>query len=319
MKKELRDLIKIAQQFRGRPDLVQGAGGNLSVKLNPTTMLIKASGLRFSELKDQRGFVAVNYAMLRARYAKNRRFDEKQESQFLLRCANSSSGKNAPRPSMEAGFHAFLGRYVLHTHSVYANTLNCSRGGRKIALALCRDLGIDAAALNYYHPGPDLAAAVHQLADERATLPTVIFLGNHGLVISGDTAKEVVALHQKVNTGIKRALKLDKYPLVGIRAGSLGFTSKHLRGVNSAKLKKLVLFPDQAVFCANEIKRHKTGRPTYATKRGEAMVMEEIINAWSYILRSIPRHKWSPLILDRSAIQYLTNMEAEKHRKKIAS
>lgn len=312
MKKELRGLINIARVLSNRPDLVQGAGGNLSVKLDAKRMRIKASGFMFDELSEKHGFVTVDYTKLRARYARVKKFDEKKESAFLVSCAEGVGA----RPSMEAGFHAFLGRYVLHTHPVYTNVLVCAKGGESIALGIAKHIGIHAAYLPYANPGPELAAAISVLIKKNKKIPSVIFLGNHGLIVSGNTADEVLKLHEKINNEMRDLLQLAKYPRVGIKAEGKNFRSKYLQGMSVAALKKTVLFPDQAVFCADAKKIViKNGEVVYHTHEKEARVLEELLHAWSYIVRSITKLNMKPLTLSTSVVRYLTNMEAEKHRK----
>ena len=101
MKKELTELSMIAADFSA-PDAVQGSGGNLSVKTGAGTMIIKASGMRFSELSPQKGFVEINYPMLAERYGKlaepDRESGEKKEAEFLLSCRLAGGDF---RPSME--------------------------------------------------------------------------------------------------------------------------------------------------------------------------------------------------------------------------
>jgi len=314
MKKESRELINIARVLSDRPDLVQGAGGNLSVKLDTKRMLIKASGFMFDELSETKGFVVVDYKKLHTRYSTKKAFNEKKESEFLLSCAENTN----TRPSMEAGFHAFLGKYVLHTHPVYTNVLSCAKDGERIALGIAEHIGIDAAFLKYANPGPELAVAVAGLVKKRSRAPSVIFLGNHGLIVSGKTVSEVLALHERINKEMRDLLQLTKYPRVGIKAEGKNFKSKYLRGVSLVALKKTVLFPDQAVFCADSGKIGIVrGEVVYRTSEKEARVLEELLHAWSYILSSIKKLNMTPLMLNARIVRYLTHMEAEKHRKNV--
>lgn len=320
MKKDLRGLIKIAKQIGKRPDFVQGAGGNLSVKLDNSLMLIKASGLRFNELSEEKGFIKVDYIKLRKRYTKRSAINEKEEADFLLNCSINKNEEKKSRPSMEAGFHAFLGKYVLHTHSAYVNVLTCAKDGKKILFGIFEHLGIDVVFLDYVNPGPELAIAIGRLMKRRAMPPKIIFLTNHGLIISGDSAGEVLDLHEEANKEIKKMLNLPKYPHIGIRVDEQGFKSKYLHDINKKMLKEIVLFPDQAVFCINnkKIETNEKSEIVYTTHKKEALAIEEIINAWNYILYSLARLNLSPITLNSSVVRYLTNMEAEKHRKKIS-
>jgi len=320
MKKKLQSLIEIAEQIGRYPDFIQGAGGNLSVKINDKQMLIKASGLRFNELGGTHEFALADYKKLCLRYGgKKSFFNEKEEAKFIAGCSNGI------RPSMEAGFHAFLGTYVLHTHSVYSNIISCAVGGEKIAMKICRDLGIRAAFLDYINPGPDLAFAMGKLIKKHLAIPSVIFLANHGLVISGNTAKEVLTIHKKLNDGIKRELKLSSYPRVGIKMFGKIFKSKYLSKFNGLEFKRKILFPDQVVFCDSVSLSGKKSdgakiqidsrEVLYNMGRREAIATEEILNAWNYIFTSIRHRKMRVRVLPASSVEYLKNMESEKHRK----
>jgi rhamnose utilization protein RhaD (predicted bifunctional aldolase and dehydrogenase) len=53
-------LLSLTQPFVNRPDLIQGPGGNTSVKDEEGNMIIKASGYRFEEITEESGFSIVN-------------------------------------------------------------------------------------------------------------------------------------------------------------------------------------------------------------------------------------------------------------------
>ena len=60
-KSELEKLVKISQAVGNSPDLIQGGGGNTSVKLDDKLMAVKASGYRLNQITENEGFVVVNY------------------------------------------------------------------------------------------------------------------------------------------------------------------------------------------------------------------------------------------------------------------
>ena len=64
-------LASISSFAGNRFDLVQAGGGNSSVKLDDQQMLIKASGISLSEVKKDKGYVAVNYPLIRRSIADN--------------------------------------------------------------------------------------------------------------------------------------------------------------------------------------------------------------------------------------------------------
>ena len=43
---------------------------------------------------------------------------------------NTFQTESTGRPSIETGFHSYLGKFVIHTHSVFTNILNCSVEGK---------------------------------------------------------------------------------------------------------------------------------------------------------------------------------------------
>ena len=110
----------MSRRFGHDPLLVQAAGGNISVKSDPHRMLIKASGVRLSDLNARAGWAsgdpdALRRGLTRIRSIRSGRCREKAYASLLGRAS-----KNPPwRVSMEAGFHvAIKERYVAHLHSV---------------------------------------------------------------------------------------------------------------------------------------------------------------------------------------------------------
>ena len=57
---ELTPLITIAHQYGSNPTHIQGGGGNISQKISPTTMLVKASGFRLNDITATHGLVPVD-------------------------------------------------------------------------------------------------------------------------------------------------------------------------------------------------------------------------------------------------------------------
>jgi rhamnose utilization protein RhaD (predicted bifunctional aldolase and dehydrogenase) len=292
MKKRLSELVAIAGACAGE-DLVQGSGGNLSVKLSGEMMLIKASGFRFSELRPERGFVVLRCGDIRERYGKisepDRRDGEKNEADFLLSCR---CGGEILRPSMEAGFHAFLGEYVLHTHSVYANTLNCTVSGEDIIRKIFAASELKAEFLPYFHPGAELAIAVRKLV-QGVGIPDVIFLQNHGMIVSASSAEKVLSAHTEANDRIRSFLGLKAY--FAAKTGFVEATAGDTRYAEEA------LFPDQVIFDNGADVSSDFGR--------------EILGARAYILSAIKEIGAEPRFLSAEAVVYLRNMETEKHRK----
>lgn len=175
--------------------LVQAGGGNASIKsADGRRMWIKASGLRLADVHEDAGHVALDLVGLRASL--------QALAQAALPPADAAlaagrdllaavQGPGALRPSLEAGFHAVLGRVVLHTHPIALNAFACLADG---AEQLARCLGRPIPSVPACLPGWPLCAAVQ--AARVGLLPDgaeELLLGNHGWVVAGPDAALVLA------------------------------------------------------------------------------------------------------------------------------
>lgn len=196
---ELVELIEISQAVGRDPDLVQGGGGNTSVKsADGTVMYIKTSGTLLADMNAERGWaqlslpetLAVMQPGLADLPAAER---EARVLQQLQLCVVRPFGA---RPSVESNLHALLGRVVIHTHPVGLNVLLCSRASRARLGALIRDvLGEEHGEplhVPYVDPGYTLAARVAveiaAYSRQHGKLPTIVTLENHGLFVAANTA-----------------------------------------------------------------------------------------------------------------------------------
>lgn len=179
------------------PLLVQAGGGNASVKTaDGRDLLVKASGCRLAELDATRGHVSLALgALLEVVHDPGLAAlgGQAQQQQSAARMAALARG--AGRPSLETGFHALLGRVVLHTHPVHVNAVTCRVDGPALAREVLA--GIDHAWVPYAPPGHALALEVARVV---ARAPArVLLLESHGLIVSGATVDEVLALTRQVD------------------------------------------------------------------------------------------------------------------------
>jgi len=143
----------ISQSVGENINYVQGAGGNTSVKLNNQEMAIKASGWALSNVTNIDGYCIVDYKSIN-KYLENPDLDE---SLFVKKINSYVKDKtNSLRPSIETGFHAMLGKYVIHTHSVFVNSLTCAEEGKDILL----NLFPSAIWVDYVTPGVDITVSI---------------------------------------------------------------------------------------------------------------------------------------------------------------
>ena len=101
---------------------------------------------------------------------------------------------------------AILKKYVIHTHSVYANILTCSIEGEAIADKIFNGKDFDFIFLPYINPGFELTLAMKKAIDEHVfavgKYPEVIFMKNHGLVVTCDDINRVKQINEDVNESI---------------------------------------------------------------------------------------------------------------------
>ena len=119
-----KNFVELCQVLGENVAYFQGGGGNTSVKLENSRMVIKGSGLRLKDIQNADGYADVDYKAI-TNYMLNIDLAEDVFNAKVM--ATNVIQKH--RPSMETGFHAVLGNYVVHSHSVYVNVLNCSYEG----------------------------------------------------------------------------------------------------------------------------------------------------------------------------------------------
>ena len=209
---ELEEFVQISRFAGQRFDLVQAGGGNSSVKLGDGSLLIKASGFALSEVGPGVGNVRLNnakiVAILRDPLGLGGGKEERDvRSQALLRAAQVEPG---PKPSIETFLHALLYRHTLHTHPLVVNAITCRPDWESILIGLFPE----ALCVKYQTPGIELALELQlQLAhaDPEGTrpLPNLVFLQNHGLIVSYDDPDEVIRRTEEVLVRLEAFLKVD--------------------------------------------------------------------------------------------------------------
>jgi len=333
----LTDIAKVAKELGGHKTYVQGGGGNVSVKIDSTTMAVKASGLRLAELEDTAGFVGINFNNMRRFFNTPRPTEALLDSISAYEATIANSRTKIPnipnttlRPSIETGFHAILDTAVIHTHSVYVNILTCSVEGRKIL----NELYPEAAYIPYYTPGVPLTFAI---SNALKTQPyDTFFLENHGIIVTGKTVDDTIRKHREVNHRIKKWLRTNPpFPDTNISTqpnGSLISSEESLKNFIKehagllASFNEIILFPDQVVYCKKFgfEKENKpitidlsTGIITYKVSFKEAQAFVETLVAWVYILKGINQHKLTYRTLPVAEGDLIANLDSEKYRQRL--
>jgi len=187
---ELDALKVVSARIGSDPLLTQGAGGNTSLKVGDT-LWIKASGAWLAHAQERDIMVPVRFGPLLEAVAAVDPAAE-QAHRFTIAERNASG----LRPSIETTVHALMPqRVVLHVHCVdtiaFAVRTDC------VAQVSSRLEGLNWAYVPYARPGLPLALAI---AEHRAQRPQVLILGNHGLVVAGESIEEAEVLLRDVKT-----------------------------------------------------------------------------------------------------------------------
>lgn len=205
----MRDFIKISKYAGMRNDLAQAGGGNTSVKLDDQIMLVKSSGFQLADVNEKTGYSRVDYKKI-ADYFKEHVEAYKEDvfteeiGRKLLQEAQIEGG----RASIETFLHAVTGKYTLHTHPTLVNILTARTDGMDILHSLFPE----AVFVPYRKPGAALAETYYKSYREQQAQGaegSIVFLANHGLVVSGDDGDTVIEQTEQILKKIAEYLGVD--------------------------------------------------------------------------------------------------------------
>lgn len=280
---KLDNLIKMSHEIGDEIAYVQGGGGNTSVKLDDERMAIKASGIPLKFMNVEGGFSVVNYEKVN-KYHCSPDFSEDKYSESI---ASFSINSNA-KPSIETGFHALLGEYVIHSHSVFLNVLLCAKEGKDLIL----EYFPESIWVDYHTPGKDLTLAIKKLLRDREDpFEGLIFLESHGVIVSSRTYQRCLEIHDECNSTVKALHNLKDFNI--------------LNEVNFTKPENF-LFPDQVIYMSSDQLKAKT----------KASV--ETISTAEYLHSSMSDQMLTPRYLSKKNVDILNNMQSEKYRKRLS-
>jgi rhamnose utilization protein RhaD (predicted bifunctional aldolase and dehydrogenase) len=224
MNKALEDLIKISNETGVDPTLVQGGGGNTSVKTEDGQyMYIKASGTALKDMNAKQGWRRLRLDLARsvvkdkslAKMDPQRREPE-VVNRLLLACDDKI--KTVARPSVEAHLHAWLNKCVIHLHPSAAGAYHNAKNGKQKLEMLFKDEKLPPLWVPYTDPGFMLARKIARLVEDYqgrfGKSPAILFLHKHGLFITAKTADGALRL-------VHRVIKRCNSPLIQPKLGSV--------------------------------------------------------------------------------------------------
>lgn len=183
---ELKAIVALSNEFGADPAFTRAGGGNSSAKKDGV-LWIKPSGVSMATLGAEDLVPLAMDVLTDALAAPDPDPSLGDPVQHLATLARLDDGPR--RPSVEIPFHALIGdTYVLHTHPLLINAVTCNADGEEITRRL---FGDDVLWVPYVDPGLPLAREIATRRDAYTArtglpAPSVTFLMNHGLIVSGD-------------------------------------------------------------------------------------------------------------------------------------
>ncbi len=346
-------LIRISREPGQRADYVQGGGGNTSAKLDGSVMAVKASGFRLGQITVDDAYAVLDYGALRTFFrSRENAASEDVESggkQAVQAAAVAVAGLDPRRPSVEAGFHALLDTCVLHTHSVYANIACCSDRPLETIAEAMAPLGLVWGFVPYIDPGTRLtfaiAAETERVRRENGAEPSVLFLQNHGIVVSTPDAETCLEIHDRVNDRLAGmfGVRPGEWPSPAVTPAPDGTGYRSATPWLQAWLSGTAdpvafftadpLYPDQMVYLTGKIEKAgagttgdavcridtATGTAAYACGENEAKTIEETLCAVAFIKEIQQRAGLVSQPMDASARSFIAGWESEAYRRTITS
>lgn len=314
-------LIALSKPFATGIDWVQSAGGNTSVKRD-NEMLIKASGLRLNSIKQNFGFVGIDYKKVKDFFMLENQALENPNAESKAFITNCIIGDATFLPSMETGFHAVLKDFVVHTHPIILNTVLCSEQSRDIVEGLFNEFSY----IPYTAPGYHLSRAV---ADSDRM--TTIFLENHGLITHSNSLEEAVTQHKEVIDKIKEKFSFSPIELPILESSeeiSTYCVDKEIFSVFSSFDLSQNIFPDQAVFLHQKISFDEaSGKPiiinknnqtiTYKYNPERALAVHEVLYSILWIVQNQHRLNLKTTFISGQDVANILGMDMEKYRQSL--
>lgn len=348
--KLLQDFSRISKVAGSRADYVQGGGGNTSVKLADGLMAIKASGFCLSDIEVDKAYAVLDGAAVRNFYLTS------EPEQFEnVETAGSAKAKESVkvieglaqlRPSVEAGFHSVLKKFVIHTHSVYANLAACALDCRDICAAAFADADYTWGMVPYVDPGANLTFAIRnelrRVEAETGKTPSIIIMQNHGIIAHDDDPDVCLSLHADANERLAKQFGMsgDCFPAVKIKEIEDGLfeadTPYLTEALGSGEyteqfLLEQPLYPDQMVFLIGTfsmdkdtvedgqcVADSKSGRVLMKMDAKKAQVLAETLTAVVFVVSHIKASGHPLSTMGEAAKNFIANWESEKYRKSLA-
>ena len=173
---------------------------------------------------------------------------------------------------------------------------------------------------------------IEEYVSANGKYPEVIFMKNHGLVVTGDCIDRVKAVNTDVNETIRNHFGLaDNFRAIRLTETPTGFCSDTNivklfvaeNQLDKALLDKYPLYPDQLVYL-NNILAHSPdtlvvnkGKVYYNTDIKQATTLEETLAAYLFVITTIKNAGLTVSTMNEKEVSFINNWEAEKYRRSV--
>ena len=339
----LKNLLFLSKYLTNRIDYLQGAGGNISEKIDDEVMVIKSSGVEIKEINQKYGYSLVSYKKISEEFSKLPLEISKEQDETMVSFVNNQiinlPNYKSLRPSIETGFHSILKKYVIHTHSVYSNIIACSKGFEDLTTELFKNDNF--INIPYFPPGTVLTRNILKIYNNyihtNKKYPDIIFLKNHGIIVHAETPKKAVELHEYVTKIISDYFNLKKFDFPDVvlkKISNSNYESSNPFFLDFIKMNENInqnyfnqtLFPDQTVYFKRNISFNnnknkkvlvKKDKIIYNTNFKEAKTIEETFIAYIFIRKNIEKANLKCSFISQKEMNYIHDLDSEKYRKKM--
>lgn len=238
------------------------------------------------------------------------------------------------RPSVEAGFHSLLGRFVIHSHSVYADLACCAVEMKQILVDVLAGVDYSWGMVPYIDPGARLSFAIRdelaRVERETGKMPAVLFMQNHGLIVHEETTEKCLALHSAVNARLAAHFGISADTFMTMNLEDYISSRLKARAYTGSFFKEMPLYPDQMVlfigtlgFGNGDAQEGEvlldlsSGAIHSAAGDTQTRVVTETLAAVLFIQEQIEKKGYTLSTMGEKARTFIANWESEKYRKSL--
>ena len=271
MDKTLAELIRISNTVGSDKTLVQGGGGNTSIKTSDGKyMYIKASGTALKDMDARNGWrrLRLESTLGILKDASLARLKPQEREVEVVRRLAKTCDDNITtdaRPSVEANLHAILDKCVIHLHPVAVGDYVNAKNGKALLEKLFKNEKFPPLWVPYTDPGLTLAKKIQKLAEsyqvEYGRKARVLFLEKHGLFATAATPNTALKIVRDV---IGRcSAKLKEPPKANIKLpkieqiNDVKLTIRKAFFKTTGQYQQIRFFPDATITSYSKVKNLK--------------------------------------------------------------